>query len=78
MVSTIQLYYQLMRQTDEVGYVIANDMLPLKPYPQTVGAQILPKQCFCLRRMIAVLPRKILQQFIQPRISSLVVIPHRC
>jgi len=37
MVSTIQLYYQLMRQTNEVGYVIANDMLPLKLYPQSVG-----------------------------------------
>ena len=38
MVSTIQLYYQLMRQTNEVSYVIANDMLPLKLYPQSVGA----------------------------------------
>ena len=37
MVSTIQLYNQLMRQTNEVGYVIANDMLPLKLYPQSVG-----------------------------------------
>ena len=55
MVSTIQLYYQLVRQTDEVGYVIANDMLPLKPYSQSVGAQILPKQCFCFRRMIPII-----------------------
>ena len=78
MVSAIQLYCQLVRQADEVGYVIANDMLPLKPYSQTISFQVLPKQCFCFRRMVSVLPRKILQQFILPRISSLVVIPHRC
>ena len=77
MVSTIQLYYQLVRQTDEVGYVITNDMLSLKPYPQSVGTQILPKQCLCFRRVIAVLPCGILKQLIQSRVSSLVVISHR-
>ena len=55
MVSTIQLYYQLVRQADEVGYVIANDMLPLKPYSQTISFQVLPKQCFCFRRMIPII-----------------------
>ncbi len=37
MISTIQLYYQLVRQTNEVGYVIANDMLPLERHSQPIG-----------------------------------------
>ncbi len=67
MVCTIYLYNKFLFQTDKVGYIIVDNMLPSKPNTKIYSINHAPKCILRFCRMLTVLSCKLFQQGVSVR-----------